>query len=361
MKIFKIGMTICSLVVSLFSISQSYTPFKQDGNWGIKMDDSVVLKPMYDNIYLDVQNENLFHLKSKKLFGLYDKEMGVEIKPMSKVEMKHVGYANFENYRYDKFYSFTDAKGNRKFISRMSKSIFSCNPETIYPKKVGDYFYLYGLDSVGSLGKEIQAFDSKFLDLKETRLKSTFIAQGLNKKYGLIGLRGDTLLAFHNDDIDFFGYDADGNHHIKLTKNAKKMLYNFTDNALVPFSYDDIFKGNPNEYSNLFITVNNGKYGLFCEKGFDVLPNIYDSVYFVKNENYDYTNFYVAILKNEYKVLSLNGSFYAEDGVPSKLETYDLVINKTGLVKLENGYYDVYDLRDNSLLQTVHESELNIK
>ncbi len=353
------------LVLMMFCVislhSQVFKPFQEGSFWGIKMKDSIYLAANFDEIYQDKTNKNLLHTKKNGLYGIFEFEYKPkEIKPISQVELKYAGLARFEMYYYEKYYQYIDSKGNKLFISWSSKFNLKCNPETLFAQKKGKFFYLYGLDSIGSKNKALKSLDSKFLYLEQTRFKLTFIAQSLNKKFGLINCLGDTLLPFEYSSLDFFDYDGDGNHHILLGVDKKKVLFNFTLKKIQPYYFDEIEKLSPSSYSNLFITKSNGKYGLFCiDDGFDVFPNEFEKIFIVNKDKSDYYKYIIGFKNSKYYALTLKGLFLNKSNLPFQLKEYDFIQNNFGLIK--NGdNYDFYQLKDHTFVKSMNQNVVDL-
>lgn len=347
-------------IFSKLGVTQEISIVNKDKLYGIKYKDTLYLKIEFDEIYEEKEYKSDFHIRKGKLFGLYNVRSKSYISPLSKKPLKYAGIANFESYYYDSYYTYVDEKGKKMFINSNGKFILNCNPETLFINKEGNFYYLFGLDSLESKSKPIKALNTQFLYLDKTTLKSTFIAQNLDKKFGLINCIGETLLPFEYSSIDFFQYDGDGNHFILLGQNGKKVLYDYTYKKLVPFYFDDILKVNNSDYTNLYITLLDGKYGLFCTNEFDVFPNEFEKIYYVNEGNYSYKKNFVGIKDSKYYTLTLTDSFLNEKDGPFELIEYDLVYENFGLKKNEENY-DFYLLDDHSFIKSMKISDFEKK
>ncbi len=343
--------------------SQEFKAFKEGAFWGIKYQDSVYVKPIYDDIYPFKDSKTKFHTKKDNLYGLFNFDYSVkEIIPISKTELKYVGTANFVLYYYENYYSYLDQNGKKMFVSSKGEFKLNCNPETLFTKKEGKFYYLFGLDSVRSKNKPIKALNTKFLHLEQSKLKSTFIAQDLNKKFGLINCIGDTILPFEYTSIDFLNYDGDGNHHILLGVGNKKVLYQFYTKKIVPFYFDDIQTLESEDYSNVFKTSQNNKIGMFCTNGLTVLQNEYDEVYQVRSietkKGYNNTMYYVGKKNGKYDVLShKDGNYIDSTHLPFTIKEYDLILKDQGYKKNEDKY-DEFNLFDGQFVKQVNADEI---
>ncbi|MES2590021.1 MAG: hypothetical protein V4622_13665 [Bacteroidota bacterium] len=344
--------------------SQDYKPFKTGSFWGIKCQDSVCIESVFDEIYQDKKSKTIFHTKKDNLYGLIHFDYSIkEIKPISKSELQFVSSANFESYYYENFYSYIDSKGKKMFISSKGKFKLNCNPETLFAKKEGKFYYLFGLDTVGSENKPIKALNTKFLYLEQSKLKSTFIAQNLSEKFGLINCIGDTILPFEYTSIDFMNYDGDGNHHILLGVSDKKVLYHFYTKKIVPFYFDDIQTLESEDYTLVFKTKLNDKLGLFCTNGLTVLPIEHDEVFQIRSiqtsKGFNNTKYYVGLKNGKYDVLShKHGDYFDSTHLPFTIKSYDIILKDQGYIK--NGEkYDKYNLFDGQLVGQVSIGEIS--
>jgi hypothetical protein len=353
----KISVLFTFVICIKLTIAQKYEVFVQNGKKGIKQDGNIILGAKYDQIYQDKFYTSDYHLKNKKYFGLFNVKNKNLIEPISKLEFKYEGIANLESYYYESYYSFITSKNKKLFINSAGNYVLNANPETLFPKKEGEYYYLFGLDSIGSLNEPLKVLNTNFLFLDRDNLNSTFIAQDLNNKFGIINCIGETLLPFENDSIDFFDYDGDGNHHILLTKNKKKILFDFTLKKEVPFYFDEIMKVNPSEYSNLFFTKQDGKFGLFCSDGTFVFPNEYENIFVANEGNYDDQKYFVGKKENKYFAFTSH-PFLRVKNETIELKEYDLIYGFYGIKRIGD-FYDLYKLKDHSFFKRLTESEYN--
>ncbi len=357
MKKITILLAIFTIFTINFSNCQEYKIEKQGDFFGVKSDDNWIIEPIYDQIIVDENTDYTFHVKKNNLFGLVNLYVERQIKPISKTMLKFEGATCFELF-YDKiYYSYTKENGQKAFVSDDGKYKTKCNPETIFPKKDGDFYYLFGLDAVDSKNKAQKSVNSKFLHLEKTSLKALFLAKGVNGKFGIINLCGDTILPFENESIDIFNYDGDGNDQFILGREGKKILFDFNTKTLLPFYYDEIFRVHKENHSNVFFVKNNGKYGLFCTELIELLPPIYDKLEMIINEDeYGGTFNYIAQKSGKYYVYTAKGYFFYKNDSEVILKEYDQIDGKFGVIKKDSNY-EFYNLNTHEIIKIINESD----
>lgn len=106
-----------------------------------------------------------------------------------------------------------------------------------------------------------------------------------NKKYGIISLKGKTILPIEYDLIitsDSMVGDISGNIGI-VWKGEKCALVRMNDGYIYePFKYEDIIVNESDckewQMNSTYLVRENGKYGCINFEGYEILPSIYDSI-----------------------------------------------------------------------------------
>ncbi len=207
-------------------------PFQEGKKFGlVNSNGNIEIDPIYDDI--KTTEERHFIVKLDKMFGLLDSSGNKILSP---------DYNNLSYYHKDLFIA---QKGN-------SSGLISSS---------GEWIISPNFSSLSGVYDEVE---------------NCFIAS-MEKKMGVINIKGDTLLRFEYDQIEL-SYLLDRPVY-EIQINKKQCIYDPVIGIIIPCNYDNIRV--PKTYLNnreVFILEKDNQFGLVDEYGKELLPTSYEQI-----------------------------------------------------------------------------------
>lgn len=342
--------------------SARYFYLLDDGNgkYGFVSMGGKVVEPRYDTLFHMPGYSDVLHSRINTLYGMVSTVNDFEVKPLSLEPFEPQGYDYLFGSKYLFFpsgiyFAYTDQSGRRIYTDPGLKKQYNFNPRHVFGKKAGDFSYLYSYDSIRGVRKEVQVSDAKYLSIEPLK-EWLFKARGVNKKYGFLSPKGDTLVPFEFDHIDMFNWDGDGHTYIRVGKNGKKAMYCLWTRELVPVFYEDIRETDMDDYSNLILTVKDKRFGVNAVNGAPVLDQVYEQVLCMHSHE-EFGDFLLGLKNKRYSVGYMPSRFRDSASAPLLLKEYDFILKDAGYVK-QGDKYEMYSLFDHTLKRLVTPDEI---
>ena len=332
-----------SYVSSTFT--NNFLILKQNKKFGLICYDGTIIQPQYDSLMQNTSADFVINTLLNEKIGTVDLYTGDEIKPRFDTE-PYINTGMFIgnrtlNYIFtdDMYGSMMDLKGKE----------FHAMPESTFPRKIKKNYALYGYSAM-QINKAVEQVGPKFRYIEPYFIQGYFLAQGKNKKWGIIDFIGDTVIPISYDKIEAFNYNGDSNFMFEVTKKKKKGLYDLNLGEIIPCKYDEILPmGDYEAMFDVFKVKTNNKFGLVRVNGEEWLPAVYDDITLY----YDQWGTYFLGIKGNKRV-----TVPAYDTQkPETLREYDFVSDGKGYVR-SGEKFEVFTLADNKLEKIIGTNDL---
>ncbi|MCE3294540.1 MAG: hypothetical protein K0R65_254 [Crocinitomicaceae bacterium] len=327
--------------------SARYFYLLEDGNgkYGFVTMGGKVVDPQYDTIFRIPGYSDILQTRINGKYGLVSMASDYELQARSLEPIRIEGF-NYSLFTTGIYLSYTDEKGKKWFADALLREQYAFNPKYVSPKAEKGFYYLTSMDTVAGKKVETRVLPIKFLKLQQTERDGTYIAQGTNKKYGIINMKGDTLFPFLYDELDLMNYDGDVFHYVTVKKNKKEYLYHWYLNQLIDLPFDEIkpLSVYSHDLSNLFIVSNKGKSGLLnISDSSMVFPLEFNKIY-AKSAADKYGYFLIAGENSGYQAYFLENQFDDIKINTGNSKAYDWFFRDFGYIRAGDQFeeYNLY-------------------
>lgn len=336
-----------------FDASSNYLTFSMEGNKKGYIASNGIHFSNYDSLYSNRFSKDYFTSYQNGKYGLIDPDNDLEILPCSKTELKTSDVVS-------QSFIVHDDKLEKYYTDFRTKNWYKCDRDSVYPKKSGEYYYLFGKtnEEIGVPNKEIKHVDKAFIGLEAVKYRDYFKAKNLDNQMGIIKFNGDTLIPFVYQDIDLSNFDGDVFHYIILMKDNRKYLFNWLKNEIIEAPFDDIQALSSSHSESLFFKViTKGKWGVFNLKTRTlILDTRYDNIQCISSVK-NYGIFMVGKISSKSEVFYY-GKFEKNSlKFNTESKQYDFILNDFGYIKMGDKFEE-YDLYTHEKIRIVNENEI---
>lgn len=270
---------------------------------GIKVADKIK-EYSFDRITIQSKNKSAYNIQNLSgYFGIIG-DNGKVIIPAIYDEIEPFRGRNNTVLKY---------KGKYGLIDSNNKIIYPTDNEYIESYKEQNYYIIKKKDKVGILDMNLKTiFNFVYQDLspcfydKENR----FIAKQ-NNLYGVIDRKGRIIIPYQYSEMSNWVEYGPGSDYHFVTKNKKQGLITKDGKEVIPCIYDSLFYKD----DKTIILAKNGKYGVVTIQYKPIIPFIYDRIYVDFSDiNKKNNEFYVSkegkyfVINSENKVIRANVS-----------------------------------------------------
>lgn len=332
----------------------------EDGNgaYGFVSMGGKVIEPQYDSLFRMPGYSDILHTKVNGLYGLVSMASDYEARARSLIPIQVEGF-DYSLFNSGMYVSYTDEKGKKWFADITFKKHYDFNPKYIFPKAEKGFYYLASVDTVAGKRVETKVLQTKFLKLEKTNRQGVYIAQGMDKKCGVIQVKGDTLFPFVYDDLDLLNYDGDVFHYISVRKNKKEYLYHWYRKEIIDIPFDDIkqLSAYSHELSRLFVVGRTGNSGLFnANDSSIILPMEFDEIYAQSSVD-KYGDFLIGKKNAKHQAYFCENQFSKTKINTGNSKDYDLLFRDRGYIRIGD-QFEEYNMYTHEKIRMVSENEI---
>ena len=326
------------------------------GHYGFVSPGGKIFAPQYDSLFLMPGFSDILQTRIQDKYGVVSLSSDYELREKSTTPIRFEGY-NYMLFNSGAYLSFTDEKGQKYFADVYLQSKYKFNPKSLFSKAEKGFYYLMSSDTINGKRIETKVWDTKFLHVDTTRIEGYIKVKNSAKKYGMLNLKGDTLLPFEFENFDLFNWDGDGNQYIRVKQKGKWALYYLNGKQIVPVFYDKILESDFDDYDNLIITAKGKVYGLNAADGAAVLPQQFDRILTMRSQD-DRGDYILGSGKGQYTVAHIQNRFLDSASAHVITKEYDFILKDRGYIRIGE-QYETYDLlNDHASLGRVPENDI---
>lgn len=326
-----------------------YSVIKENEKYGVKnQEDKIIVKPQYEQVVIPNEHRGIFICDNDGEKTVVYNEKGSEIfKEYEAVEP--IKLSNLLEEKYEKNAIIYQKNGKYGLLSITGKVILDARYEQIFSLgykenevivKDNSKYKIYDVKGKQLIKEEFDSIQSdEYYNEQDGYKKSGYIVCKTTSdgyRYGYYDYDYDEVLTpDYNQILRIVDVTDKNNVYLIAAQNGQYGV--FINNAkIINTQYQSI---NYEKEFNLFIAERTGKYGVFNEKGTEVLKVEYDSL--------EVKGIYIYTTKGEDKKV------FDKDGKEVKI-SFDTTIEKTDndniFIKFENNKYGVIDKEGKTLI-----------